>query len=168
MLTHIETTFITGMAIHPFFDSALAGGGFTVGAGYRHFVGSYNTFDVRGSITLSGYKRIEAEFLAPRLFNRRGVLSVIGGWREATQVGFYGTGTANTSVDDRANYSFDQPYLIATLDYRPTRRYLGTGRHRRLQPVEAGTGRGFRPVRRGECTPPKRCPVSAPARPTCT
>ena len=32
-----------------------------------------------------GYKRIEAEFMAPRLFNRRGSLSVIGGWREATQ-----------------------------------------------------------------------------------
>ena len=63
VLTHIETTFITGMAIHPFFDSALAGGGFTLGAGYRHFLGSYNTFDVRGSITLTGYKRIEAQFL---------------------------------------------------------------------------------------------------------
>ncbi len=145
VLTHIETTFITGMAIHPFFDSALAGGGFTVGAGYRHFVGSYNTFDVRGSITLSGYKRIEAEFLAPRLFNRRGVLSVIGGWREATQVGFYGTGTANTSVDDRANYSFDQPYLIATLDYRPTRRYLVLGATADYSQWRQGPGEGSAP-----------------------
>ena len=120
-VTRIEETFITGMAVHPFFDSALAGGGFTLGAGYRKFVSSYNTIDMRGSITFSGYKRIEAQFLAPRVLNRRGVFSVIGGWREATQVGFYGTGTANTSVHDRANYSFDQPYLVMSLDYRPTR-----------------------------------------------
>ena len=127
VLTRIETTFITGMAIHPFFESALAGGGFTLGAGYRRFLGSYDTLDVRGSITLTGYKQIEAEFLAPRLFKRRGV-SVIGGWREATQVGFYGKGTANTSVDDRANSGFfDQPYLVTSLDYRPTRRYLVLG-----------------------------------------
>src|SRR4029453_8959784 len=88
-----------GLHWHPFFDSAYAGGGFTLGAGYRRFVSSYNTVDLRGSITFSGYKRIEAEFLAPRLFDRRGLLSVIGGWREATQVGFYGIGTGSTSKD---------------------------------------------------------------------
>jgi len=111
-----------GLHWHPFFESAYAGGGFTLGAGYRRFVSPYNTIDVRGSYTFSGYKRIEAEFLAPRLFNRRGVLSVIGGWREATTVGFYGIGTGPTSVDDRANYSFTQPYVSTTLDFWPTRR----------------------------------------------
>ena len=35
------------------------------------------------------------------------------------QVGFYGIGTPNTSVDDRANYSFRQPYLSAALEVRP-------------------------------------------------
>jgi len=145
VLTHIETTFITGIAIHPFFESALAGGGFTLGAGYRRFLGSYDTLDVRGSITLTGYKRIEAEFLAPRLFKRRGVLSVIGGWREATQVGFYGTGTANTSVDDRANYSFDQPYLVTSLDYRPTRRYLVLGGTADYSQWRQGPGSGSAP-----------------------
>ena len=70
---------------------------------------AYNTMDLRGSYTPAGYKLVETEFVAPRLFDRRGVLSVIGGWREATQVGFYGTGTGNTSSDDRANYSFQQP-----------------------------------------------------------
>ena len=32
--------------------------------------------DVRGSYTILGYKRVEAEFTAPRLFHRRGALSV--------------------------------------------------------------------------------------------
>lgn len=112
---------------HPFFESALAGGGFTLGAGYRHHVSSYNSVDLRGSYTFSGYKRLEAEFLAPRLFDRRGVLSVKGGWREATQVGFYGIGTSGTSVDDRTNYSFKQPYGSVVLGYRPTRGWLVLG-----------------------------------------
>src|SRR5690242_1954296 len=73
---------------HPFFHNAYSGGGFTLGAGYAQFVSPYNTVDMRGSITFSGYKRIETEFIAPRLFGRRGILSAIGGWREATQVGF--------------------------------------------------------------------------------
>jgi hypothetical protein len=121
----LEEQFLLGAANwHPFFESAYSGGGFTLGAGYLAHLSPYNTLDVRGSYTFSGYKRIEAEFRAPRLFARRGVLSIVGGWREATQVGFYGFGTANTSQDDRANYSFTQPYLSATLAVRPARRLL--------------------------------------------
>ena len=78
---------------------------------------------MRGSYTITGYKRIEAEFVAPRLFNRRGSLSILGGWREATQVGFYGLGMS-TSVDDRTNYLFNQPYGSATFSIFPARRAL--------------------------------------------
>jgi hypothetical protein len=124
-IDRVEDIFLSGrLHWHPYFQSAYAGGGFTLGAGYSRFVSPYNTVDLRGSITFSGYKRLEAEFRAPRLFDRRGVLSVIGGWREATSVGFYGIGTGPTSVDDRANYSFTQPYASATLDLWPTRRLL--------------------------------------------
>jgi hypothetical protein len=106
---------------HPYFESAYYGGGFTFGAGYTHFVSPYNTVDVRGSYTILGYKRVEAEFAAPRLFQRRGSLSVVGGWREATQAAFYGYGM-DTSKDDRANFEFRQPYGAATLTLWPTRR----------------------------------------------
>jgi len=124
-VTKLQEQFLTGsLHWHPYFQSAYAGGGFTLGAGYATYVSAYNTVDFRGSYTFSGYKRIEAEFLAPRLFDRRGTLSVIGGWREATEVGFYGFGTGNTSQDDRANYSFQQPYVSATLDVRPARNWL--------------------------------------------
>ena len=119
-LNRAETMLVTGMNWHPFFQSAYSGGGFTLGAGYRRYVGSYNTVDVRGSLTPSGYKRIEGEFLAPRLFNRQGVLSVVGGWREATQVGFYGLGSS-TNVDDKTVYGFTQPYGRADLTFRPAR-----------------------------------------------
>jgi len=105
---------------HPFWTSAYSGGGFTLGAGYRSFVSGYNTVDLRGSYTFSGYKRLEAEFVAPRMFDRRAMLAAVGGWREATQVGFYGLGMA-TSSDDRVNYAFTQPYASATLQVRPAR-----------------------------------------------
>ena len=57
----------------------------------------------------------EAEFLAPRLFDRRGTFSVLGGWREATQVGFYGIGTPNTSKDDRAQLQFRAAVSVAAV-----------------------------------------------------
>ena len=106
---------------HPFFESAYAGGGFTMGVGHTNYVSAYNYLDVRGSYTITNYKRAEVEFVAPRMFNRRGHLSLIGGWREATQVGFYGIGP-NTPKDDRTNYLFQQPYASALLTVFPRRR----------------------------------------------
>ena len=121
-VTRISSTFLSEqMHWHTFWQSAYSGGGFTLGAGYATFVSPSNVLDVRGSITFSGYKRIETEFIAPGLFAGRGTLSVLGGWREATQVGFYGLGMA-TSKDNRANYSFQQPYASVRLEVFPTRR----------------------------------------------
>src|SRR5262249_54584218 len=111
---------------HPFFTSAYSGGGFTLGAGRTAFVSGYNFLDARASWTFKNYKRVEAaggELVARRIFNRRGRLSVLGGWREATQVGFYGIGT-NTSKDNRTNYLFKQPYGSALLTVFPTRGIL--------------------------------------------
>jgi hypothetical protein len=108
------------MGWHPFWQSAYSGGGFTLGAGYVKFISPYNFVDVRGSITFTGYKRLEAELVAPGLFGQRGTLSVLGGWREATQVGFFGFGM-NTSLADRANYSFQQPHVSGALELFPTR-----------------------------------------------
>lgn len=107
---------------YPFFENSYSGGGFPFGAGYSWFVGSFKTLDVRGSITPSGYTRAEAEFLNPRIFNRRGTLSVIGGWREATEVPFYGLG--DTRPDNRVSYGFKQPHASALLNLKPTRKLL--------------------------------------------
>jgi hypothetical protein len=118
-----DVTVNGGLHWHPYFESAYRGGGFTLGVGYMHHVSSYDLIDVRGSYTIKGYKRAEVEFMAPRLLQRRGSLSIIGGFREATQVGYFGTG-ANTSVDDRVNYGFEELYGSATMTVRPTRRFL--------------------------------------------
>ena len=123
-LDYAESTLTTGSGFHPFFENAYSGGGFTLGAGYLKYISPYNTVDVRGSITFSGYKRIETEFIAPELFGRPLRLSVLGGWRDATEVGFYGIGTSNTSQENRVNYSFEQPYASTLLTVRPGRRLL--------------------------------------------
>lgn len=112
-----------GLHWHPFLENAYRGGGFALGVGYMHHVSSYNLLDVRGSYSIRNYKRAEVEFMAPRLFQRRASLSLLGGYREATQVGFYGIGT-NSEKDDRANYAFDRWYGSATMTIRPTRRLL--------------------------------------------
>lgn len=124
LLTRVDNILVNGVPQwHPYFESADYGGGLPLGLGYAHHVSPYNMIDVRGSYTILGYKRVEAEFTAPRLFHRRGSLSVVGGWREATQGAFYGLGM-NTSKADRADYDFRQPYGSGTLTFWPTRRLL--------------------------------------------
>jgi surface antigen Omp85-like protein len=123
LMDRAERILTAGRGWYPLFDSGYRGGGFAFGAGYRKFVSPYNLLDVRGSYSIHSYKLAEAEFTAPRLFHRRGKLSVLGGWREATQVGFFGIGMS-ASKDDRTNYAFEQPYASATLTLEPTRRYL--------------------------------------------
>ncbi len=145
-LDQLEQTLLSGgVHVHPFFDSALAGGGFTLGAGYGRHVSSYNIVDIRGSFTFKGYKRIEAAFMAPRLFERRGSLVLIGGWREATQVGFYGVGSETTSKNDRANYSFKQPYGSAVLDVWPARKLLLLRGAVDVAKWDVGAGKGDEP-----------------------
>jgi hypothetical protein len=124
LLNRAEDILVNGVPRwHPFLENAYAGGGLTLGVGYGHHVSPYNLLDVRGSYTLRGYKRVEAEFFAPRLFHRRGVLSVLGGWREATQAAFYGIGTGSAKRN-RTSYDFRQPYASALLTLQPTRRLL--------------------------------------------
>ena len=123
----LDTLLVGGtLKWHPFLENAYSGGGFALGAGRAHYVSAYNYIDARASYSIANYKRAEVEFVAPRLFNRRGHLSVLGGWREATQVGFYGFGP-DSAKDDRANYLFQRPYASADLTVFPARRVLMLG-----------------------------------------
>ena len=145
ILDRVENTLLNGgVKLHPFFDNAYAGGGFTLGAGYAERVSSYNILDVRGSFTFKGYTRLETAFMAPRLFNRRGALTLIGGWRNATQVGFYGIGMG-TSAHDRSNYSFTQPYGSAALTFLPTRKLLVLAGVFDVAKWDVGAGKGSAP-----------------------
>ena len=133
-----------GLRLHPFFQSAYSGGGFTLGAGYRTAVGSYNSIDVRGSWTLKGYKRVESEFVAPRFLKRRASFSFLGGWREATQVGFYGLGNA-TVEEANVSYGFTQLYAHGVLEVKPTNRFLTLRGGLEASQWEQGPGSGAKP-----------------------
>jgi hypothetical protein len=123
-VTRFENTLLYGATKwHAFFEGSYDGGGFAPGVGYVQRVSAYNTVDVRGSQSIKRYSLAEAEFIAPRLLHRRAELSVVGGWKDATQVGFYGLG-ASTSTSDRADFAFEQPFAGARLKLRPTRRML--------------------------------------------
>jgi hypothetical protein len=122
VMTRIERRFSGGtIRWHPFLETAYRGGGFAAGAGYMFHTSPYTSLDVRGSYSIHSYKLAEAEFVSPHLFDRRGELTVLGGWRDATQVGFFGIGM-NTSAANRANFRFQQPFGSALLTIRPTRR----------------------------------------------
>ena len=120
-VSRLSDAFLSGnMHWHAFWTNAYSGGGFTVGAGYLQHVSAYNLIDMRGSITPSGYKRLEMQFFAPEVLGRRGTFSVLGGWREATQVGFYGLGPTSQK-ESQVNYGFTQPYLNGALEVFPAR-----------------------------------------------
>jgi hypothetical protein len=118
-----DTLLVNATNWHPFFQNSYRGGGFAPGVGYRQFVSPYSTVDVRGSVSIRGYKLAEAEFLSPRLWHRQLELSVVGGWRDATQVAFYGVGM-DTTAAGRTNFAFEQPFAGVRLRARPTRRQL--------------------------------------------
>jgi surface antigen Omp85-like protein len=121
-INKVEDILTNGLTWRPYFESAYQGGGLPLGVGYKRYVSAYNTLDMRGSYTLGGYTRAEAELTAPHLFHRRGELSILGGWRDATAVGFYGIGQ-DTSEANRVDYAFRQPYISTTLRLMPTRQH---------------------------------------------
>ena len=129
---------------HPFFEGAYSGSGFLLGVGYLQPVSAYNLLDVRGSYSIRGYKRAEVEFKAPRLFKRRGELTLLGGWREATQAAFYGLGM-DTSKGDRTNYDFKQPYGSATVEVWPMRRLWMLRGGVEVSQWKLGSGQGASP-----------------------
>jgi Omp85 superfamily domain len=105
---------------HPYVATAYSGAGFTLGAGYTKFIGDYSTVDARGSMSLSGSKRLEVEAVFPRLLERRGVLKIGTGWREGLDAPFYGIGN-DTLASSEANFDFRQYNTWTELQVRPRR-----------------------------------------------
>ncbi len=124
-------------------------------------VSSYNFVDVRGSYSVSNYKRAEIEFVAPRLFHRRGELSVLGGWRDATQVGFYGL--RDRHVERRpCELPVQASVRIGTTHPLADTAIPAASRRCRMDEVVAGTRSRPVPFGRNRVSRRRRCPVWAP------
>ena len=102
---------------YPWFDSVYSGGGFTLGAGYRTFYGDRTFFDVRGLYSAKSYKLFELATQSLGLAGGRVALRANGGYRDATQVAYYGVG-GDTTTGGQSNYRMQQSFIGGTLTSR--------------------------------------------------
>jgi hypothetical protein len=94
---------------YPWFDSVYSGGGFTLGGGYRRYYGDQTFWSVRGLFSAKGYKLLEVATDSLGLARGRVDLHAVGGWRDATQVAYYGLGS-DTTVEQQSNFRMQQGY----------------------------------------------------------
>src|SRR5215204_4331669 len=104
--------------LYPLFGSVYSGGGFALGAGYRQYYGDRTHWDLKGLYSVKNYKLIELS--TDSWGHAGGRLDLHGriGWRDATQVPFYGVGI--NSSPDRTNFGLTQAYVGANVVVRPT------------------------------------------------
>ena len=102
----------------PFFASVYSGGGFTLGGGYRQFYGDRTFWDVKGLYSAKNYKFVEIGTTSRELAGGRVNLVGRTGWRDATQVAYFGLGM-ETSPEARTNFRMKQGYVGASVDVWP-------------------------------------------------
>jgi hypothetical protein len=94
---------------YPWLDSVYGGGGFTLGGGYRRFYGDRTYWTARGLYSAKAYKRVELVTDSFDLSRGRVDLHGVAGWRDATQVAFFGLGDG-TTTDGQSNFRMKQAY----------------------------------------------------------
>jgi hypothetical protein len=95
--------------LYPWLDSVYSGGGLTLGGGYRHFYGDRTSWDARGLYSIKQYKRVELSTDSIGIAEGRLDLHAVGGWRDATEVSFYGIG-GGTTADAKSNFRMKQAF----------------------------------------------------------
>lgn len=104
--------------VYPYFASVYHGGGLTGGVGYRKFYGDNTNWFVQGLYSVKNYKLIEGGTESKDHLAKRLSFGTKAGWRDATQVAYYGLGMKNTP-DDRTNFRFRETYADGHTTFRP-------------------------------------------------
>jgi hypothetical protein len=118
LLVSLEREFLQDPnGLYPYFGSVYSGGGFTLGAGYRQFYGDRTHADLKGMYSIKNYKLIELSTDSWGHADGRLDLHARAGWRDATQVAFYGIG--KDSPEDRSNFRLKQTYIGGDAAVRP-------------------------------------------------
>ena len=105
--------------LYPYFGSVYSGGGFTLGAGYRTYTGERTHFDLKGMYSFKSYKSIELSTDSWGHAAGRIDVHARAGWRDATQVAYYGLGT--DTPNDRSNFRMQEWYFGGDAQARPVR-----------------------------------------------
>jgi hypothetical protein len=103
----------------PALGSVYPGGGFTLGAGYRHFYAREAVWEIKGLYSIKNYKQIEVGTRTPWNWNNQWGFGLKGGWRDAPQIGYYGLGMGSVP-EDRANFRIKQAYATGTMMFKPS------------------------------------------------
>lgn len=125
---------------YPYFGSVYSGGGFTLGAGFRQYFGDRTHWDVKGLYSLKSYKFLE--FSTDSWGHAHGKVNLHGrvGWRDATQVSYYGLGM-DTVTDDRSTFRLKQGYVGGNVDLRPAK-FAVFGAGATYEDYSMGSGQG--------------------------
>ncbi len=128
---------------YPYFSSVYSGGGFTLGAGFREYYGDRTHWDIKGLYSLKSYKLVE--FSTDSIGHAQGRVDLHGrlGWRDATQVSYYGLGMG-TVTDDRSTFRLKEGYAGGTVDLRPAK-YAVFGASAEVENYSMGSGLGTVP-----------------------
>ena len=116
--TAIRREFLTEPSgLYPYFGSVYSGGGFTLGAGYRQFYGDRSHWDVKGLYSATNYKLLEVSTDSWAHSSGRVDAHARFGWRDATQVAYYGLGM--TTPNESAQFRMKQAYVASDMQIRP-------------------------------------------------
>jgi len=128
---------------YPYFSSVYSGGGFTLGAGFREYYGDRTHWDIKGLYSLKSYKLVE--FSTDSIGHAQGRVDLHGriGWRDATQVSYYGLGI-DTVTDDRSTFRLKEGYAGGTVNMRPAK-YAVFGASADYEDYSMGSGLGTVP-----------------------
>jgi hypothetical protein len=124
-LSDVTNYLIEPRGFYPLVGSIYSGGGASFGGGYRWYYGDETALDIKGMYSIKNYKWGEistaspGDGLRPRLRGR-------AGWRDATQVAFYGVGN-ETDKDDRSNFRLQNLYAGGDAQVEPVFPFVFTG-----------------------------------------
>jgi hypothetical protein len=103
--------------LYPYFGSVYSGGGFTLGAGYRTYFGDRTHADIKGLYSIKNYNALELSTDSWGHADGRLDLHARVGWRDATQVAYYGLGIDSPNV--RSSFRLQQWYVGGSAQMRP-------------------------------------------------
>jgi hypothetical protein len=78
--------------LYPYFGSAYSGGGFALGAGWRHGVGDTGLFDLHGAYSVRGYQLYDTSLRLPDVHTGRVKTIIHAKYQNADEVSFFGIG----------------------------------------------------------------------------